>query len=104
MPEDAPAKPAAPERITAEEFELVRQQVIVFAQLVADLPLSAYVREVDRIDAIGPILDPTLYRNGQDQMHEIADLVRALVPFQKAGAAFKAKMVAALAKAEGRGG
>jgi hypothetical protein len=57
-----------------EEYLETQQKVVLFANMVKDLPLKEFIELADRADAIGPIMDPTLWRNG----HENLDIIRRL--------------------------
>ena len=55
------------------DVETYRAAVIaakLAAELLAQHPIAELLRAIDRADAIGPILDPTLYRGKQVAMHE----------------------------------
>lgn len=52
----------------------------VAAKMLAQHDLSGLLRAVDRADAVGPILDPTLWRDKHEAMAEDAELLRAALP------------------------
>lgn len=65
-----------------EAFEFVLRQ----GAMLAMLPLEDWLAGLERADAIGPILDPTLYReylwSGRDQLTK--DVLRAAIQFKAA--------------------
>ncbi len=54
------------------------------AQIVKDMPLYDFIKAINRAETTGPIVDPTLYREGSENLTKIKRLAQALLPFQKA--------------------
>lgn len=64
----------------------LQHNLVLFAGLVKDWNLAGFLNRIEDAHAVGPILDPTLYRAGVDKMVEIGELARALLMFQRAAA------------------
>lgn len=75
----------------AEEYASTQMQIVTFANLVLDMPLDEFLRAINRADTLGPIFDPTLWIKGQEKMHEVERLARALSGFQSAAIAVLGK-------------
>ena len=58
-------------------------QILAFAQVVRDMPLDEFMLAISRAHSLGPIVDPTLYRDGVANMTKIEDLARGLLEFQR---------------------
>jgi hypothetical protein len=65
-----------------EEYLEIQKQVVLMANLVKDMLLKEFIELADKADAIGPILDPTLWRDGHESLDIIRHLARGLMKFQ----------------------
>ena len=69
--------------------------IVSVAGLLSQLDLPAMLERIERAHALGPMLDPTLYRAKAKAMDEDAELIRAALPLwrhaQKMLAAKEAK-------------
>lgn len=65
-----------------EEYQQTQEQIVLLANLVRQMPLKEFIEDADRAAAIGPILDPTLWRAGSKNLGTIMDLARSLREFQ----------------------
>lgn len=65
------------------------QDAVLTAKLCANMliahDLSGLLAAIERADAIGPLLDPTLWRDKQKAMEEDAELLRAALKLRKFG-------------------
>jgi hypothetical protein len=68
--------------VTDEEYAQAQQQVLMMAHIVRGIPLAAMLNAISRADSIGPIVDPTLWMHGHQNMHKIERLASALRKFQ----------------------
>jgi len=70
--------------MTDNEYAITRAFVEAFVNLVAGhtLDWDGFLDRIERADAVGPVLDPTAYRDGQANMHLIRDLARATQAYQ----------------------
>jgi len=55
------------------------------ASLMEMLPLDEALAAANKADALGPILDPTLYREKQRALDEDRELIRAALPLWSYG-------------------
>lgn len=69
-------------RLQAQGFELLCSQ----ARIIAMLPLEDWLSALELAETIGPVLDPTLYRDYlYSQKPEILkEIIRAAIPLKKA--------------------
>ncbi len=63
----------------------------VAAQLLAGCDLPKMLRAIDRAGVVGPLVNPTLYRDREGAMRQDAELMRAALPLRRVGA----KLIAA---------
>lgn len=68
--------------MTGEQYTIVQEQIFLLGQLVRDLPLDEFIQKAQRADAIGPIINPTLWMRGNKNLQKIIDLAVALREFQ----------------------
>lgn len=68
--------------MTDEEYSQVQQELLVLARWVHGLDLDAFLHRIRQAETIAPILDPTLYLRGGQQLHQIKRLAQSLRPFQ----------------------
>lgn len=67
------------ERILSDdEYAACQSLVLVLARKLEELPLAPMLERIARAHAVAPILDPTLYRRGVDNLEQITSIVRAL--------------------------
>ena len=60
-----------------EEYKATQNQLLLAAGIISTLDLDGFLKRIREADALGPILDPTLYRKGMCKMQQIADIARA---------------------------
>lgn len=66
-----------------EELYIQTQQQIMFlAQIVNELPLREFIAAGRRSEAIGPIVDPTLWIKASANLADVIRLAEALGKFQ----------------------
>ena len=65
-----------------ENYRNTQTQILLMAQLVKDLPLTDFIRAIDKADALGPLLDPTLWMRSQKTMRNIKRIAMSLSSFQ----------------------
>jgi hypothetical protein len=73
----APAKAQAT-ALSREEYEATQSQLLLFAGLLRELPLAAFLEAIGHAHAVAPILDPTLYMRGMDNLTAIEQIADAL--------------------------
>lgn len=69
--------------MTNEEYIATQQQLILAAQVINQLDLGSFLDRIGAAHAMGPILDPTLYRKGVAKMSLVERLAKAASEFQK---------------------
>jgi len=57
-------------------------KIITMSQIVSELPLQKFISAIDQADTLGPLIDPTLWIQGQNQMKKVKKLAQALFEFQ----------------------
>jgi len=65
------------------EYLMVQGQLLAMAQVARDMPLGEFVRAIERAEALGPLLDPTLYRQASFNMGQVKRLALGLLAFQE---------------------
>lgn len=80
--------------LSNEEYLLTQQKIILFAQLVQDMPLAEFLDRISTAEAIGPMIDPTLYMKAQRNLDAIKDLAGALMKFKAAAVRLRAEAAA----------
>jgi len=80
-------EPPSPEDLivplSAAEYEVTQQQLLLLGTLVAEMPLEAFIRKADHAEAVAPFLDPTLYMRGGRNLGDIIRLAKAARELQK---------------------
>lgn len=70
--------------MTDEEYAETQQNIIMLAAIVRDLELSEFIRRIGHAEAVGPILDPSLWIRASTDMDHIKELAQGLRQFQQA--------------------
>lgn len=65
-----------------EEYVRTQTALMAVAQTVLGLPLRDFLEWIGRSEALGPILDPTLYRAGCDKLTTIRTIAEGAFAFQ----------------------
>jgi hypothetical protein len=65
------------------DFHMVTQQLLMLGNLVKDLKLAEYIEAINKSDATGPILDPTLWRKGHQKTAILRKMAEGLLKFQR---------------------
>lgn len=71
------------EPLTREEYSACQLLLLQLVRKLEELPLDRMVASIERAHAVGPMLDPTLYRRGVDNLQEIGRLAGALLRAQR---------------------
>lgn len=66
-----------------EEYINVQQNLILLGQLIGTMDLDGFVAWINRAETIGPIADPTTYRQAQKRLGEVKRLAEAAQVFQR---------------------
>lgn len=72
----------------AEKIERYRSAVMtaaMAAQLLAQHDIAALLADIATADAIGPVLDPTLWRDKHEAMEQDRELLKAALALSKFG-------------------
>lgn len=65
-----------------EDYQQTQEQIRLIAQIVVDMPLMDFIIEIIHAETIGPLANPTLYRQAACNLAKIKSLAEALLPFQ----------------------
>jgi len=65
-----------------EEYINIQNQILAIRGIIKDLPLTEFITAIDRADTLGPIIDPTLWIKGNNQMSKIRKLASCLLQLQ----------------------
>lgn len=71
--------------MTDAEYAQVQQLVISTTAVVCDseIDLQGFLQRINRVDTIGPILDPTLWKKSYSRMEHIRGMAAALARFKR---------------------
>jgi hypothetical protein len=77
------------------DFLIQADRLVLAAQLLSEVDLNYLLSEVNRADTLGPILDPTRYRDALNRgsMHAIARLAQSALQFSHEFQAVRDKVV-----------
>lgn len=70
-------------KMDAEEYAATQDQMVLAAGFIASLDLEGFVDRIEITDAIGPMLHPTLYRDGMDKLHQVKELAEACLEVKR---------------------
>jgi len=70
---------------TAQEYQGAVVMVAAMARLLAGYDVPGLLADIEHAEAIGPVLDPTLYRDKAKAMGEDRELLRAALPLYQLG-------------------
>lgn len=65
------------------EYRSTQNQLLIVASLVRELDLDGFLERINKAEAIGPIVDPTLYRAAMANLSVIKSLASAANVFRK---------------------
>ncbi len=72
--------------MTHVEYEAYMHKLALTASVIADVPLAELHNHVAHAEALGPILEPTMWiRGGADNLTDAQDLINAAAPLVKFG-------------------
>lgn len=91
----------APAHQEGFEFRPEADRLMMVAQLVQGLDLRQLIQTSQRVDTLGPILDPTRWQGSKHEHRKIAELAGLLRPFQERAAEIIAEAKAQLQAKEG---
>jgi signal transduction histidine kinase len=66
------------------EYMKAQVDLIAAARTIEQIDLNALLRAISNAETLAPILDPTLYRKAQANLHGIKRLAEAALPVQVA--------------------
>lgn len=62
-------------KMTQDEIKSIYRQLLAF-----DIDIDGFLVRISKADAIGPILDPTLYIKASGNLTQIKNMAQALAP------------------------
>lgn len=68
----------------AAEYMSTQQDLVAVGRTVERLDLNEFLRAIAKAEALTPVLDPTMYRKAQANLHGIKRLAESLLPVQAA--------------------
>jgi len=66
-----------------EQYLATQELLLALSRQILMLPLKKFIEAIDLAETLGPVLDPTLYRQGADNLSAIRVLARAARKFQQ---------------------
>lgn len=70
--------------ISKDEYIKTQLAILNTAKTIAGLDLPGFLAQINRAEAVSPMIDPTMYRKAQDNLQAIKKLAQALLPVKKA--------------------
>lgn len=70
-------------RLTADEYSEAQQQIMWLGSIVLNLPLEAMLADIAHAEAVGPIVDPTLWIRGHAKLAQVRELAEAFAEVQR---------------------
>lgn len=64
-------------KLDAEEYAMTQELLVNLSRQLMLLPLDEFIETGEFAVAFGPLLDPTLYREGGDKLHDVLALAKA---------------------------
>lgn len=64
-------------------YKATMTRLAMLASTLEDEPIAEMLRDLERVDAVGPVLAPTAYRDGMDNVRSQRELLTALREVQK---------------------
>lgn len=87
----------------AHEYQMILDQVTLLARLALNVEdVDEALSAIDHADSVGPLLDPTAWMKGHEEMGEVKKLLEAFAKFQVEAARQKARVEARGRAAEER--
>ena len=71
--------------MTKEEYQHAVLSCVLAAKMLVVYDIPKLIEAIDRADAVGPILDPTLWREKHRAMDEDRQIIEAALPLWKVG-------------------
>lgn len=87
-----------------DQYQMTQELIITTCRTIMLLPLVPFVNSINRAETIGPIMDPTLYRDGATTLGRIKKLAEALLGAQKKIAAVHEEIKKELEEKEKKNG
>lgn len=73
--------------MTDAEYMLTQERLFLVAKMVSNMDLDGFLQRINHAEALGPVLDPTLFMRGATRLDAIKRLARAAKELQKAASA-----------------
>lgn len=67
-----------------DEYMRTQSTIVLVGTLVRSLDLPGFLSRIELAEALGPITDPSLYREAGPKLHEIKNAAQLLLPLNKA--------------------
>ena len=61
-----------------EEYIQTQNQIVLLGRLILSLDLPSFLDRISRAETIGPLINPTLYRDAMGNLQDLKDLAEAL--------------------------
>ena len=65
-----------------EEYIMTQRQLLLMASLVREMDLDGFLERIETAYALGPMLDPTLYKRGVDNLEIVRRIAEAARKFK----------------------
>lgn len=65
--------------MTKEEYANTQQQILLVCSLLREMPLEDFIEWIEKAEAVGPIVNPTLYRESRGNIELVKKLAEKLL-------------------------
>lgn len=66
-----------------EDYEETQYQLLTLSRIIVDtLKLDGFIKTINKAEAVGPVIDPTLFKKGNPNMQRIKNIALAAQRFQ----------------------
>ena len=69
--------------MTNEKYTETQKKILELMSIVRELDLEDFIDSIHRAEAVGPMIDPTMYRAGSQNLQMIKELAEGLQKFKE---------------------
>lgn len=82
-----------------EDYIITQQQLITVANMASTIDLENFISMISRTESVAPVIDPTLYMKGADNLSALKKLAISFLEVKKA----REELFQAVARTHARG-
>jgi hypothetical protein len=70
--------------MTNTEYQMTQDRIIIAASMVEGLDIVGFLKAINRAQALGPLVDPTLFMQAGKKLGQIKRMAEGALQFQEA--------------------